>query len=88
EWAKSVGGELPSRRELALLLANCRDHMEKDDWQWSRDTHESDASYAWYCYFGNGNVYYDHKSYEGRARAVRLISGLSGFSCGRLHVDL
>ncbi|MDE1919002.1 MAG: DUF1566 domain-containing protein, partial [Sphingomonadales bacterium] len=70
EWAKSVGGELPSRRELALLLANCRDHMEKDDWQWSRDTHESDASDAWFCNFGYG-VGYTRKSYEGRARAVR-----------------
>ena len=71
DWAKGVGGELPSRQEMALLFANCRDHMEKDDWQWSRDTHESDASSAWYCFFTLGYVSFNRISYEGRARAVR-----------------
>ena len=74
DWAKGVGGELPSRQEMALLFANCREHMEKDDWQWSRDTHDSDASYAWYCGFDYGYVDFSHKSYEGRARAVRRVN--------------
>ncbi|MBY0469148.1 MAG: DUF1566 domain-containing protein [Burkholderiaceae bacterium] len=73
DWAASVGGELPSRAEMALLYANCRDHVDPE-WHWSRETHASDASFAWICLFGDGLVSYTLKSFEGRARAVRRFN--------------
>ena len=71
-WAKSVGGQLPDRQEQALLLANCKPHLQKT-WHWSSETHEEDASYAWNCYFSNGYQDYYRKGYEGSAVAVRRL---------------
>lgn len=70
--ADGIDSSLPTRRELALLFANCKAHVEPV-WHWSCETHESDASYAWGCGFDDG--YFDdyHKSYEGSAGAVRRI---------------
>ena len=31
DWAKSTGGELPTRREQSLLYANCKQHFERVD---------------------------------------------------------
>jgi hypothetical protein len=72
DWAASVGGDLPSRQEQALLYANCKPHL-KQEWHWSNETHENDASYAWDCLFSNGSQDYYHKSFEGSAVAVRRI---------------
>jgi hypothetical protein len=69
-WAESVGGALPNRQEQALLFANCKPHLEPA-WHWSSQEYESDAAYAWHCYFGYGNQNINPKSYEGCARAVR-----------------
>jgi hypothetical protein len=70
-WAAEVGGELPTRPVAALLFANAKDQFE-EEWHWTSE--EFGASCAWYCYvFGGGSQSYDHKSYEGCARAVRLI---------------
>jgi hypothetical protein len=70
KWAATAGGEMPSRQEQALLYANLKDQFEPD-WYWSSEKHELDGSYAWGQIFDSGNQDYDHKSYEGRARAVR-----------------
>ena len=72
DWASSVGGSLPSRQEQALLYANCKPHL-KPDWHWSSQTHEDDASYAWYCHFSYGTQYDGHKFTELAAVAVRRI---------------
>jgi len=72
DWADSIGGNLPTRQEQALLFANCKTHV-KPDWHWSSEIHEDDASFAWYCYFGNGDQDRDRKSYGGTAVAVRRI---------------
>ena len=72
EWAASVGGELPSRQEQALLYANCKPHLDPM-WHWSGEEHEDDASYAWYCHFSDGNQYDCYKSYEGAAVAARRV---------------
>lgn len=72
DWAKQIGGELPTHQEQALLFANCKPHLEPD-WHWSCDTYERDASYAWYCYFDDGYIYSHHKSCEGSAVAVRRV---------------
>ena len=71
-WAESVDGQLPDRQEQALLFANCKPHLQKT-WHWSSETHEEDASYAWYCCFDDGFQNYYHKSYEGSAVAVRRL---------------
>jgi hypothetical protein len=70
DWAKSVGGSLPTRQEQALLFANCKDDFE-ERWYWSSQQHETSSVYAWYCHFSNGYVYGNRKSFEGCARAVR-----------------
>ncbi len=72
-WAKSVGGELPTRRELNLLQANLRE-LFKNDWYWSCETHEADTAYAWSQTFDYGSQYCTHKSAALRAVAVRRIN--------------
>ncbi len=70
DWAKSVGGYLPFRQEQALLFANCKPHLQPE-WHWSCETHDTEASYAWYCVFSYGHQGSILKSYEGCAVAVR-----------------
>jgi len=72
DWAASVGGELPSRQEQALLYANCKPHL-KPEWHWSSETYADDASYAWICGFHDGSQGYSRKSYESAAVAVRRV---------------
>ncbi len=72
EWAEEVGGALPTRQEQALLFANCKPHLTPR-WHWSCEEHEEEASYAWSCYFTNGDQDGHHKSYGGSAVAVRRV---------------
>ena len=72
DWAKGVGGTLPSRQESSLLFANCKCHLDTS-WHWTSETREDDASYAWSCYFNHGGTDLTRKSYEGSAVAVRLV---------------
>lgn len=69
-WAESVGGALPSRPVAALAFATAKDQFEPT-WHWTAD--EYDGSCAWFQGFGYGFQGYDLKSFELRARAVRLI---------------
>lgn len=71
-WAASVGGDLPSPQEQALLFANCRDALP-EAWCWSNKEHEKGASCAWGCHFSNGTQDDSHKSFEGSAGAVRRL---------------
>ena len=87
DWAKQAGGELPNRREQSLLFANGELPNRREQsllfanaksafeaaWYWSGEAHE-DGSYAWGQDFNGGGQGYDHKSYEGRARAVRRVT--------------
>jgi hypothetical protein len=73
EWATSIGGQLPTRQEQALLFANAKTSFQ-EAWYWSGQEHETEASYAWYCAFYHGGYQsYYRQSYEGRARAVRKV---------------
>ena len=72
EWAKSIGGDLPTRIEQAMLLANHRDQFKKD-WYWSNEINHADSDWAWYQDFGDGYQDYDIRSNELRARAVRRL---------------
>ena len=68
-WAKTVGGELPTRREQSLLFANLKDRFEPRLY-WSSEKY---ASYAWGQTFGSGTQYHGYEDDEFRARAVRRI---------------
>lgn len=72
EWAKEIGGELPTRREQSLLFANLKSQF-KGEWYWSGEQHAADSDYAWLQYFGDGNQIISNKSFEARARAVRRL---------------
>ena len=72
DWADSVGGILPSRPVAALLFANARSSFEPN-WHWSCEEYEHNGSFAWDQDFYHGGQGNGGKSYEARARAVRLI---------------
>ena len=72
KWAADAGGELPSRREQALLYANLKSEF-KETWYWSAQLHESDPDGAWCQRFSYGGQYYGDRDSELRARAVRRL---------------
>ena len=72
KWANEVGGELPTRREQALLYANLKEEFE-DSWYWSSEQHASTSDYAWCQNFDYGLQDNDYKDSELRARAVRRL---------------
>ena len=72
EWAKSIGGDLPTRIEQAMLLANHSDQFKKD-WYWSNETHHAESGWAWYQDFDRGTQLSSRKYREFRARAVRRL---------------
>lgn len=73
KWAASVGGQLPTRQEQALLYANCKPHLHPR-WHWSSETYEADASCAWGCDFISGYQLYGHESWQACAVAVRRLA--------------
>lgn len=70
DWAKSVGGELPTRREQSLLYANLPEQF-KSEYYWSGNQPASTSNYAWVQDFVYGNQHYFYKGTSYRARAVR-----------------
>ncbi|MDP3137194.1 MAG: DUF1566 domain-containing protein [Burkholderiaceae bacterium] len=73
DWAKRIDGELPTRREQALLYANCKEQFE-GAWYWSSEQHAANSVSAWFQHFDNGYQYDYYKSAELRARAVRRLT--------------
>jgi hypothetical protein len=71
-FAAAAGGELPSRREQALLFANLKEEFEPS-WYWSGEQRASDPSIAWGQYFGVGSQDYGLKDGQGRVRVVRRL---------------
>lgn len=72
EWAKSIGGDLPSRIEQAMLFAYHHDAF-KPTWYWSNEQHAAISGYAWYQTFNYGYQNYYYTEYKLRARAVRRV---------------
>ena len=72
EWAQESGGELPSRRELALLYANLREQFERV-WYWSSEPQEPRAQLVWGQNFTSGIQTMYGRPFRGRARAVRRL---------------
>lgn len=71
-WAAKQGGELPTRREQSLLMANAKQHIE-GVWHWSSEQYASASSYAWLQYFSTGTQTCPRTSTKSRARAVRRV---------------
>ena len=71
-WAAGLNAVLPSRPTAAMLFANLKASFD-GGWHWTSDVDPGDGSYAWNQIFDDGFQGDGHKSYEGRARAVRLI---------------
>ena len=71
-WAKTVGGELPTRREQSLLFANLKDRFEPRLY-WSCEKYASCSGYAWGQDFRHGSQSYYREDYKFRARAVRGV---------------
>lgn len=69
-WAASIGAELPTRQEAALLFANAKDAFEPD-WHWTSEQYAGNASHAWGQIFYDGTQGNTGKGYKGRVRAVR-----------------
>ena len=69
-FAASVGGQLPTRAEQALLYANLKDQFQPR-WYWSSE--QAGPSVAWGQSFILGYQDYYDRSSEGRARAVRRL---------------
>ena len=72
-WAKKQGGELPTRKEQALLFANVAEAFEPR-WYWSSEVPPGYADYAFIQHFADGTQGYGHKDDACRARAVRRVS--------------
>lgn len=71
-WAKSIGGDLPSKTELAMLWGSGREQFQLCLY-WSNQTYEKHSGYAWFQGFTHGDLLPGHKGAEFRARAVRRV---------------
>lgn len=72
-WAKSIGGDLPTRAELVSAYETMPEEF-RSDWYWSNTQHVSVSEYAWFQHFVNGTQYYSYAGIELRARAVRRLT--------------
>lgn len=72
EWARSIGGDLPTRIELSVAYANHRALFEQAAY-WSKEEDKDEAGRAWFQFFSNGHQSYGDTDYEFRARAVRRL---------------
>jgi len=70
DWAKSIGGDLPTRVELAIAFAKKRDLFERAAY-WSNEEDTDDPGWAW-CQGFNGGLQLNNPQHDQlRARAVR-----------------
>ncbi|WP_043307174.1 DUF1566 domain-containing protein [Burkholderia glumae] len=75
DWAKSIGGDLPTRAELVIAYEKHRDQFRSDVyWSNTPDTDPGYSGWAWCQDFGYGDQGSSHQNYEFRARAVRRLS--------------
>ncbi|MDQ2988317.1 MAG: DUF1566 domain-containing protein [Pseudomonadota bacterium] len=72
QWAVLAGGDLPNRRELALLSANLREQFGRV-WYWSNETSEARSQLVWGQNFSSGIQTMYGRQFHGRGRAVRRV---------------
>jgi hypothetical protein len=70
EWAKSIGGDLPTLAEQALMHERCPNEFKKVAY-WSK-RNDGDG-WAWYTYFYSGDQDLSDQYDQLPARAVRRI---------------
>lgn len=73
DWAKSVGGELPTRREQSVMFGNRREGQYQPRWYWSCEQCAGDERCAWVQNFYDGYQLFTRKVDHLRARAVRRV---------------
>ncbi|MDN7814866.1 DUF1566 domain-containing protein [Burkholderia vietnamiensis] len=72
DWAKSIGGDLPTRAELVIAYEQHRDQFEQAAyWSNTPDTDPGCSGWAWFQYFYDGLQLTSPRTSELRARAVR-----------------
>ncbi|MCW3641810.1 DUF1566 domain-containing protein [Burkholderia cenocepacia] len=75
DWAKSIGGDLPTRAELVIAYEQHRNLFKKAAyWSNQPDTDPGYSGWAWYQHFSYGYPDFHHQTSELRARAVRRLS--------------
>nr|DAH87968.1 MAG TPA: Protein of unknown function (DUF1566) [Caudoviricetes sp.] len=75
EWAKSIGGDLPTRAELVIAYEKLREQFKPTAyWSNTRDDDPEYAGWAWSQDFTSGSQDTSPRYYELRARAVRRLS--------------
>ncbi|CDN60010.1 hypothetical protein I35_1487 [Burkholderia cenocepacia H111] len=75
DWAKSIGGDLPTRAELVIAYEQHRDLFQKVAyWSNTPDDDPEFAGWAWYQYFDDGIQHDTGQRSRLRARAVRRLS--------------
>jgi hypothetical protein len=72
QWAALAGGDLPTRRELALLNANLREQFGRV-WYWSSEQSEARSQLVWGQNFSSGIQTMYGRQFHGRGRAVRRV---------------
>lgn len=70
EFARAAGGQLPSREEWHLLLANLRGRFSGHGY-WAAD--ENGPDHAWAIWTADGEEYTDHRDQAARAVAIKRI---------------
>lgn len=73
KFATEAGGDLPTRREQALLFANLPEEFAPE-WYWSSDQYESAYDRAYVQNFGDGRQSAFPRSVTLMARAVRRLA--------------
>ena len=71
-WAASLGAELPTRQESALLYTNLKLAFEPT-WYWTGERYAGYASGTWLQYFDTGYQDTNNKGCKGRVRAIRRV---------------
>ncbi|PMS19302.1 DUF1566 domain-containing protein [Trinickia soli] len=75
DWAKSIGGDLPTRAELVIAYEQHRDQFQQTAyWSNTPDTDSGYSGWAWYQDFYYGRQGSHPQGYRFRARAVRRLS--------------
>ncbi|MGS0980984.1 DUF1566 domain-containing protein [Burkholderia glumae] len=75
DWAKSIGGDLPTRAELVIAYEKHRDQFRSDVyWSNTPDTYPGYSGWAWYQGFDFATQGSCNQYGVFRARAVRRLS--------------
>ena len=72
EWAASIGGDLPTCLELALLWQTCRTQFDEEVY-WSNEDFTGDIGWALCQDFLDGDQSPEYQTIPRRARAVRRL---------------